>query len=153
MSSFALLKRISTDLSSFLAPLKQDYSSIGFDFSVIDPMDETDEHYIELTGYFYDNSHPNEKTPFKMLVILCNDEEKQLHIPNIFLPMPMHHHGFGLKMIDIIRKATNEYGYELFIIDMVYSFYNRMITRGALPCNECDDAVCITEQTDLRYRY
>lgn len=153
MSAYKLLKKISNDLSSFLTPLKQEYSKIGFDFSVIDPMNEYDDLYIEFTGYYFDNFTPKEKTPFKMLVVLCNDEEKQLHIPNIFLPKPMHHHGFGLKMVDIIRKAANEYGYQLFIIGMVNSFYNRMLNRGALPCNECDDAVCITEHTDLNTHY
>ena len=39
--------------------------------------------------------------------------------------------------------------YELFIVDMVNSFYQRMIKRGALPCIDCDDAVQIVSETKL----
>lgn len=153
MSSFILLKKISNDLASFLAPLKQEYSKIGFDFSVIEPMNKTDELYIEFTGYNYDDYHQDEKQSCRFLVILCNDKEKQLHIPNIFLPKPMRHMGIGLKMIEIIHKACNEYDYQLFIVNMVDSFYNRMLKRGALRCDDCDDAVCVTDETDLSYHY
>jgi len=153
MSSFEMFVKIEKELKTYLEPLKNDFSEIGFDFEMIAPSNEIEESYIEITGYSIDEYHPTKKQPFMMLVITSIDDDNQLQIPNIFLPMPMHHFGIGLKMIDIIRKIAQEYDYELFIVDMVNSFYNRMRNRKAAPCIGCDDAVCITEMTDLSYHY
>lgn len=61
----------------------------------------------------------------------------------------MKHKGIGKKLIYKIFMISEDVHYELFIVDMVNSFYQRMIKRGALPCNECDDAVQIVSETKL----
>ena len=61
----------------------------------------------------------------------------------------MKHKGIGKKLIYKIFMISEDVHYGLFIVDMVNSFYQRMIKRGALPCNECDDAVQIVSETKL----
>lgn len=61
----------------------------------------------------------------------------------------MKHKGIGKKLIYKIFMISEAVHYGLFIVDMVNSFYQRMIKRGALPCDECDDAVQIVSETKL----
>ncbi|SJU48228.1 Uncharacterised protein [Clostridioides difficile] len=55
----------------------------------------------------------------------------------------------GKNMISKIFVISEEYGYGLFLVDMVNSFYRGMINRGALPCDDCSDAVEIVKETKL----
>lgn len=61
----------------------------------------------------------------------------------------MKHKGIGKKLIYKIFMISEAVHYGLFIVDMVNSFYQRMIKRGAIPCDECDDAVQIVSETKL----
>lgn len=61
----------------------------------------------------------------------------------------MKHKGIGKKLIYKIFMISEDVHYGHFIVDMVNSFYQRMIKSGALPCNECDDAVQIVSETKL----
>lgn len=70
-------------------------------------------------------------------------------ISNIFLPDFMKYKGIGKKLIYNLFVISEKENSELFIIDMVNSFYQRMIKRGALPCDDCDDAVQIVSETKL----
>ena len=126
--------------------LKQEYSKEEFDFTVTEPIVKPEESYIEFTGY--------EKTgQCRMLVVYCNSELEQLCIPNIFIPYTMRHHNIGKTMIGIIRYVAEDLGYRLYIVDMVDSFYNSMLKRGALPCKGYDDVLRIDEYTDLKSHY
>ena len=62
----------------------------------------------------------------------------------------MHHKAIGKQMIGILFRLAKQQGYDLFLVDMVNSFYRKMINQGALPCDECDDVVQIVDTTDLR---
>lgn len=57
--------------------------------------------------------------------------------------------GIGKGLIYKIFLVSEKKNFELFVVDMVDSFYQRMINRGALPCDDCDDAVQIVEGTKL----
>lgn len=70
-------------------------------------------------------------------------------IKNIFLPNFMKYKGIGKKLIYNLFLISEKENYELFIIEMVNSFYQKMIKRGALPCNNCNDAVQIVSETKL----
>ena len=61
----------------------------------------------------------------------------------------MRYNGIGKKLIYTIFTISEKEQYKLFIVDMVNSFYQKMIKRGALPCKECDDAVQIVNETKL----
>ena len=146
----SILFEIEKEISDFITPLKATYSDIAFDFSVMFQSNTS----IKFEGYCLDEYHGDVPQPFIMLVV--NILDNQLQIPNIFLPKAMHHKNIGLSMISILRTIANKYSYDLFIVDMVPSFYNRMLRRGALPCNNeygrpVDDVVKIVEKTDLAY--
>ncbi|WP_156350191.1 hypothetical protein [Achromobacter sp. 2789STDY5608633] len=83
-----------------------------------------------------------------VLRILFDHEHKNIQIPNIFMPQAMTHQGIGKKTMQTIFDVARPLGYELYIIELVNSFKNRLLNRGAILVLE--DAVKITDQTNLR---
>ena len=153
MSAIKMSTEIKNELVSLLTPLKKEFSKIGFDFEIDEEQCEHNGYCLNFTGYYFDEYHKDSPTPFILLVVYVYDDFKQIQIPNIFLPASMHHHNIGLNMLNEIRKISNKYNYELFIVDMVNSFYHRMLRREAFPCTDCDDAVCIKTTTDLNSHF
>ena len=68
-------------------------------------------------------------------------------ISNICLPEFLKHKGIGLYLIEICYKVTRYYDYQLYLVQMVDSFFNRMLRRGAAQSGI--DEVVINENTDL----
>ena len=83
-----------------------------------------------------------------VLRVLILKEYKQLHITNIFMTESLRYKGLGKKLISLLFDIAQEYDYELFVVDMVPSFYRKLIMRGAIECQE-EDAVKITKYTKL----
>ncbi len=135
---------IEKDISNYLQSFKKDYKQQGFDFEIY-----SEPGAVEVTGYYNDEYYPNKKTPFVLLRLVIMNECKQIQISNIFLPQFMRHKAIGKNIIKNIFTISKEQGYTLFIVDMVNSFYKRMIDRGALPFIGCDDAVQIVDTTNL----
>ncbi|WP_342564227.1 hypothetical protein NST84_03265 [Paenibacillus sp. FSL R7-0345] len=74
---------------------------------------------------------------------------KQLHLSNIFIPITEHNKGYGFGLLHEILTVANAYGYKLFIVDMVPSFYKRMVSKGAKAAIEADDVVLVDDETEL----
>ncbi|WP_300436764.1 hypothetical protein [Zoogloea sp.] len=87
-----------------------------------------------------------------VLKVLINHNDKQILIPNIFMPEFMRHHGIGKRAISMILGVAESHGYDLFIVDLVRSFYDRLVKRGAIVCEE-NEVVLITRETDLSHNY
>jgi len=102
-----------------------------------------------MKGYYNNEFDPTKQTPFILLRFCIYHEYKQIQISNIFLPKFMQYKGQGKRLIYEIFEIAEENSYGLFLVDMVPSFYKRMLDKGALPCNECDDAVQIVRETKL----
>jgi len=137
------------EIYDYLNPFKDNYTEHRFDFEVVDGWCDNNTYKVEVFGYHKDDYKPNEQTTFILLRLLISYKYKQVQISNIFLPDFMRYNGIGKKLISKIFLVSEKEQYELFIVDMVSSFYKRMITRGALPCVECDDAVQIVSKTKL----
>ena len=80
--------------------------------------------------------------------VLFAHENCQVAIPNIFMPEFMRGRGIGKQLISVIHQELHRFGYQLFIIDLVPSFYNRLVRRGAIVCEE-GEIVLITDDTNL----
>jgi predicted acetyltransferase len=87
----------------------------------------------------------NERT--LVLRILINHAAKQIGIPNIFIPADLQHNGYGKKVIATVYAVAVQHGYEVFIIDLVQSFFKRLVNRGAEVID--DETVRITSATRL----
>ena len=135
------------EIDSYLSPLKQTFSNNLFSYEISDYFLDDGVYQIEVMGE-YGNS-TNNTTPFVLLRFQICLEFQQVQLSNIFLPNFMKFNGIGKTLIHKIFVIAKENNYDLFITDMVPSFYDRMIRRGALPCFDCDDAVQITDQTRL----
>lgn len=142
-------QQMEKEISDYLSPFKDDYIDQRFEFTIFGGWWEDNVYKIEVTGYHKDYYKPDKQTHFVLLRLFILHECQQVHISNIFLPEFMKYRGLGKKLIYKVFQISEEAQYGLFIVDMVDSFYRKMIARGALPCNECDDAVQIVNGTKL----
>jgi hypothetical protein len=113
-------------------------------------LDKCHDHRIDYSyGLIQINCQPSEDVKSKTLLLklFIDHDNKQVQLPNIFLPEFMRKSGLGKRLISIVYSVAEKHGYELFITEMTESFFARMIARGAVPCEE--DIVMITAKTDL----
>jgi len=108
--------------------------------------------YIQLEGMTFNNLEKKSiedffKRPGIVLRIYFLHDGKEVQIPNIMIPSSLSHKGIGKKMISIIYDACKLFGYRLYIVQMVESFYNKLLKRGAVKIDE--DSVEITDDTKL----
>ena len=137
------------EIENYLKPFKDDYVEQHFEYKITDYWTNDIIYQVEVNGYHKDEYNPEKQATFVLLRFFINYEYKQIMISNIFLPDFMKYKGIGKKLIYNLFVISEKENYELFIIDMVNSFYQRMIKRGALPCDDCDDAVQIVSETKL----
>lgn len=78
--------------------------------------------------------------PFRDQKIVC--------LTNILLPLDLRWKGIGLKLISDIFLVCEKLGYKLRLTEMVESFYDRMVRRGATIITPLDE-VEITPSTNL----
>lgn len=90
-----------------------------------DDYDETIEINVQVT------TDPLTRT--LVLRVLISEEHEQIHISNIFIPTELRRQGIGFGLIKEILRVSDTFGYELFIVDMTDSFYNRLLARNAQP--------------------
>ena len=135
------------EIVNYLEPFKDDYSEQRFEFNIMDFTDGDDGYRVDVNGYYKDEYEPEKQTKFILLRFYIYNEYRQIQISNIFLPTFMRYRGIGKKLIYTIFTISEKEQYELFIVDMVNSFYQKMIKRGAFSCLECDDAVQIVSNT------
>ena len=80
-----------------------------------------------------------------LVLRLVYDHERRLaFIPNIF----MQHQQLGKCTIALIRDTLAQFGYQLFVTDLVAGFYRRLVARGATIIEE-GETVLITSETKL----
>lgn len=154
MTNSKLVNNIEKHLLDFLNPLKKEFDSHKFDFKIESYQCEDNAYCIDIAGFSMNEYKNSELTKFILLKLCIMPEFKEIHIPNIFLQPFMQHHGIGKRIIGIIFDIAKKENYRLFIIDMVNSFYRKMIKRGAIPCQDVngvflDDVVEVTANTDL----
>lgn len=99
---------------------------------------------------FVSTSKDEKKVRGSFLRIMINRGSKSVDISNIMVPFELKHNGFGKGALREIFKVVQKHNYQLYLVQMVESFYNRMVKRGAeviVPL----DVVEITENTNLVY--
>ena len=94
--------------------------------------DKKDSNFLVLEAYFDHFSHI-------------------VSIPTIMVTGKLRHTGTGMKMLKSIFETCKGFNYDLYIVNMVDSFFNRMLERGARQTGL--DDVQITNETDLSYHY
>ena len=87
------------------------------------------------------------KTPGMALAIYFLHEYEQVQIQTLMIPYLLRRKGIGKKIISIIYEACKVFGYRLLVVDMVESFYNRLLERGAIMIDF--ETVEITDNTKL----
>jgi len=85
---------------------------------------------------------------FILIRILINEENGEVLIPNIFVPLEDRGNNVGLGLLKMIFLISDRLSYNVCLVDLVDSFYDKMLQRGALQ-TELYDALQIVESTDL----
>ncbi|MCF5371931.1 hypothetical protein [Pseudomonas syringae] len=83
----------------------------------------------------------------KVLVLNFLHDSQQMQIPNILMPDAMKHHRLGKRLIDVLFAVGEAHNYQLFVVDMVPSFHELLVKRGAVPVDL--ESVLITAGTNL----
>jgi hypothetical protein len=96
---------------------------------------------------FFGKENEKDISEFILIRICFLHNAREVHIPNICMAEKLKHKGIGKTMISLIFKICEQFEYRLFIVDIVDSFYTRMLRRGALRIDE--DTVEIINNTDL----
>tara|TARA_R110000737_G_scaffold311928_1_gene321067 strand:- start:2677 stop:3018 length:342 start_codon:yes stop_codon:yes gene_type:complete len=79
-------------------------------------------------------------------VTFLHDSE-ELQLSNIIMPLALRWERLGKRTIKAIFEVAHSAGYDLFLIDTVPSFHDRLLKRNAQAVT--DDIVMITQKTDL----
>lgn len=99
-----------------------------------------------IVFYIYDKSIQNDSTC--ILRVLVYHQTKQVLIPTIFLPTKIKHRGIGKYMIKIIYEVSKMFNYEVLVVDLVDSFRDKLLKRGASETSDYD-VLKITNSTKL----
>ena len=107
--------------------------------------DYNSENTVEF--YSTDTSTSNRSRGI-LIRLVINRQSKNIEISNILIEQSLKYNGFGKKIIKEIYKIATKHNYRLFLVQMVPSFYQRMIKRGANVI-AFEDIVEITATTSL----
>jgi len=112
-------------------------------------IEKKDIHVIdnEISVEIIGEVDPKDANNIIRIVLLFINDSRQIHIPILFIPMNLRYHGNGKAMIQLIYRIGIKHKYDIFVVDMVESFYNKLIERGAIPVDA--DSVQIIHTTDL----
>ncbi|NQY31438.1 MAG: hypothetical protein HRT69_18475 [Flavobacteriaceae bacterium] len=100
--------------------------------------------YIEIQGISKDEK---KQLSFVIKIVISRDFDK-VDIPNIIIPRELKHNGYGKSILKEIFSVTQKHNYSLYLVQMVESFYERMVKRGAEIIEQLD-VVQITKKTNL----
>ena len=107
---------------------------------------EKDKDGNEVEPYMFANE--NEILLRGVIRLLPYRDVRIVYLTNILLPLELRNKGIGLKLIFDIFLICQKLGYKLRLTEMVESFYNRMVKRGAMIITPYDE-VEITPETKL----
>lgn len=82
---------------------------------------------------------------------VINRDLRVVSVTNIFVQMDKRHRGIGKSLLSKMFSKCKSLGYRLILTEMVESFYNRMVSRGA-KIIEIGNVVEITDTTNLSVR-
>lgn len=91
------------------------------------------------------------RTNYLVLELYFSHQSQIIYVPTILVNGKLFHTGTGMKMLRTVFDICESFKYELYIVNMVPSFFKRMIDRGAIQSDL--DAVRISKDTDLTYHY
>ena len=123
---------------------------IIYDFKekYISSLREIDQDGAIKEPFFFCNKHEIELQSNGVVRVLPFRDQKIVYLTNILLPRDLRGQGIGLKLISDIFLVCEKLGYKLRLTEMVESFYNRMVSRGATIITTLDE-VEITPSTNL----
>lgn len=98
--------------------------------------------------YCQENEVMSRNNPIVLIRTIIDRDNRYVSVTNIFVQMDKRHNGYGKQLLGGIYSICKKFGYRLFLTEMVESFYNRMVNRGA-KIIETLNVVEITNDTNL----
>src|ERR1035437_8017458 len=84
---------------------------------------------------------------WQLIRLGINDNNQQIYISNLHVG-DLKYNGIGKKMISIVYHTGKRQNYDTLLVQLVDSFYERLLRRGALRTNEYD-TLMIVDTTNL----
>ncbi|MPQ71482.1 hypothetical protein [Pseudomonas sp. MWU12-2323] len=98
-----------------------------------------------ITAWCRESDESDNRT--RVLVLHFLHRCKQMQIPTIMMPHSMVHERLGKRTMQALFQVAEAHGYKLLVVNMVPSFFERLVKRGAQEVES--DSVLITADTDL----
>ena len=95
-----------------------------------------------------ENEVISKENPVVLIRTIINRESRNVYVPNLLVQIEKRYQGYGKQLLREIYAICKNFGYRLFLTEMVESFYNRMVRRGARII-EVGNVVEITDDTSL----
>jgi hypothetical protein len=118
-----------------------DYLSKCYEYNVSSNEDEQ-------TAEINIRRHKNDNLTL-MLRLGISYRNREIYIYNIFIPLEDRGNGLGMGLIYILFNLAKVLGNNLVLHSMTDSFYNKMLSRGALTTN-LPDCLVVTDDTILK---
>lgn len=91
----------------------------------------------------------NETHDTLVLMLKIIDRSQLIALPNLFIPLAERNQGYGFGLLDTIRTVANKNGYTFVITEIVPSFYERLLAKGAKRLPDFNDALLIDDEVNL----
>lgn len=95
------------------------------------------------------NIRKNEGDSNTMLLRLgISSLHREIYVYNLFLPVEDRGLGMGMGIINVLFSFAAAFQYSLVLHSLTDSFYDKMLSRGAMPTS-LPDCLIVTDETDL----
>ncbi|MBL7869823.1 MAG: hypothetical protein JNM71_17570 [Flavobacterium lindanitolerans] len=125
------------------------YSFIDSNLLMLDNHTYSDYNSEDAVEFYFNDKTVSDNSRGTLIRLVINRDSKNIEISNIFIEYSLKCNGFGKKIILEIFKIACKHNYRLFLVQMVPSFYDKMIKRGAKDI-AFEDVVEITATTVLQ---
>jgi hypothetical protein len=88
------------------------------------------------------------ESTFLLLRLGVSKKNEEIYLYNIFLPIEDRGNGFGFGLINVLFSFAGSISFQLVLHSMTESFYDKMLSRGAMETFQ-EDCLVVTDETDL----
>lgn len=141
----------------YVSALEARFPQEGLSYRVWSSELEDGRRAIGIDGMRRKNQAAEPEMECVMLRLYISWESRQIHIANLYVPHHMRHNNVGKELLRHIFKIAELELAQVYLVDIVPSFYQRMLNRGAQRCYHYDgetlveysDVLLITRDTRL----
>lgn len=128
--------------------IKSIYAFIDLNPAMKAKYDYSQSNYSDNIEFYRIDKNSKSRQRSTLIRFSIDRDLKRIMISNILIPLELKHCSYGKGIINEIYKIAKSQGYQLLLEQLVQSFYDRLVARGA-KIIVTNDIVEIIEATNL----